>query len=400
MKKTTILLVVLACLCVGGFFFVYWKPWREAKYRWTFRGIPTKPGREDLMRALRGEDVELSFEERLHYWRELERARDSHRTGTGTESFDQRYAHGALADRVQRYLDMDDILRQKYEIDITKEMLEKELARMERASFDRLRLEHYRKVLDDDRRLLREILAKPYLVERKIHERFILDPSIQEKRRLQAKTLRRGLDAKNFRERGGKYYARLRFWLGKGRPPAQGKRVAETLVRALTPANFRERAGRYHARLVFWLGEGRPPERGMLVPSRRMRGILTDVLKEPGEMTDLIEQETSFQILLLASREGDAATVDAITVPKAAEPMLIPGPRMRRVLSLLQKPEEMTGVINQENSFQILTLVSREEDAATVDAITVPKIAFGEWFARERALLKIQRELKGAGPRP
>ena len=60
----------------------------------------------------------------------------------------------------------------------------------------------------------------------------------------------------------------------------------------------------------------------------------------------------------------------------------------------------MTGVINQETSFQMLMLASREGDLVTVDAITVPKVTFDEWFAKERSLLKIQREMMPAPPRP
>ena len=140
----------------------------------------------------------------------------------------------------------------------------------------------------------------------------------------------------------------------------------------------------------------------MLIPSERLRAVLEDELKNRGDMTDLIEQETSFQILMLASLRNEVATVEAITVRKLAyDRSLVPDARMRRILTtLLKEPGEMTGVINQETSFQILMLASREGDFATVDTITVPKVTFDEWFAKERALLRIQREMKAASPRP
>ena len=108
---------------------------------------------------------ELSFEDRVRAQEAIERVYYAHQIGA-TKPFEQAVPRALIERKVSTSLRLSLALERFWRTDVRREALQRELARIERATRFPDRLRQIRAALGNDRQLLQEVLARSVLVER------------------------------------------------------------------------------------------------------------------------------------------------------------------------------------------------------------------------------------------
>ena len=127
--------------------------------------------------------INLSFEERARYHYEIEKARHFFRTGSAKRPFDEAYPHGTFEKKVEERMARSRLLIQRFGVRLSEEDLQGELDRMKRNSRRPDILKAMMDACHNDPAVMRQIIAEPALVDRKLEEIFKAkqeaDPSLR-----------------------------------------------------------------------------------------------------------------------------------------------------------------------------------------------------------------------------
>jgi hypothetical protein len=112
------------------------------------------------------------------------------------------------------------------------------------------------------------------------------------------------------------------------------------------------------------------------IPAGTMRLLLSRDLEVPATTAEMLERA-----------RAESSTPHAIAPPseekeKAPHPA---GPEIAAVLEReLQKPGDVTTILEERDRFSVFRLKEKTEKTWTVDAVTLPKVDFNTWFERVR----------------
>ena len=178
-------------------------------------GADARPRDAQLSHSLKGEGWDgdrISFQTRLKYFRAMEKTRHHLRLGTGGIDFDTTYPPDKFIGRVRLEVGKIRILAERFNIRFTDEQLNRELARINHNSKNRLSLDAIKVALDRDPRILRHCLAEPLLANGRLRQIFAAKPDVFQTAALRRiKRLQDGLTADNFRVRAGDGYREVTF---------------------------------------------------------------------------------------------------------------------------------------------------------------------------------------------
>ncbi|HKQ63009.1 MAG TPA: thrombospondin type 3 repeat-containing protein [Candidatus Polarisedimenticolaceae bacterium] len=135
---------------------------------------------------------DLTFEERVVAQGTIERVYYAHQSGT-RKPFEAAVPRELLERKVRTYLRESVALERLWHTPVTAEALERELARIERASRFPERLQEIYRALGDDPILVQECFARPVLVDRLARSFFAGDARPQERARAEIESIRKGL---------------------------------------------------------------------------------------------------------------------------------------------------------------------------------------------------------------
>jgi len=138
--------------------------------------------------AVHADTATLSFDERVRAQEAIERVYHAHRIGE-LRAFEQATPTVQIEQEVTRYLRQSVALETIWGIQVTAEMLERELQRIANNTRFPERLQELFGALDDDPLLVRECLVRPVLVDRMIRRLFDLDHGVHAETRRQAESL-------------------------------------------------------------------------------------------------------------------------------------------------------------------------------------------------------------------
>jgi len=120
----------------------------------------------------------------------IERVYHSHRIGN-RESFEQRFPPSTIAKVISLDLKKEALLKSRYGVEITDELIEREVKRIDLTTRAPEVLRELRKALDDDPARFARAVAKPLMVERELRARFENDDKLHASRREEAGGARR-----------------------------------------------------------------------------------------------------------------------------------------------------------------------------------------------------------------
>jgi hypothetical protein len=144
---------------------------------------PEKPSSPAQAGGLHHGDTDISFGDRVLFYREMQKARDKFRIGVPDTPFDERYPAGTFDKQVEIEVAKGRVLMEKFGVTLTTRDLQDELDRMTRDSRRPDILEAIKNACRNDPEIMRRCIAEPVVVERKLREIFAglqqKDPSLQ-----------------------------------------------------------------------------------------------------------------------------------------------------------------------------------------------------------------------------
>jgi hypothetical protein len=241
----------------------------------------------------------LSPEARVDGERAVERARYAFVIGA-TQPFEEVYPRALFEGRVAREIQEEGVLAERFGMTVTRELLETEYERIEGSTKASEQWEAIKRALDGDRRRIEDVFCRPLLVSRALHARFAFDQAIHSEAHENARKAR----ALFLASKSPPEAHRVKVRLGAdGELPsteallAAAKAEAGTGPRVLTPPS-------------------QPPEDAPGTASPEVAEVLDKQLRDPGNVTTILEERDQFEVYRLVDRAKDVLTVEVVRVPK------------------------------------------------------------------------------------
>jgi len=259
----------------------------------------------------------------------IERVYHEHRTGT-KPPFEQALPPALLAQLVRADLKKETALARAYGVHITDAMVEGEVQRIDATTRAPEMLAEIKAALDGDPARFANSFARPIIVERLLREKFETDDKLHSPQRKQADAVRNAMLA--LREGGlAPRLAALKArkegelqetvtWTLTPRPaedvapaapsPTEGKASSsaysnEATVQIAQVLSSPERGGADNERELYF--EDLPGE---------LRNVLSAQLRQPGDVSAIIESPRAFQVYLARERTSETMRVAVRTLPK------------------------------------------------------------------------------------
>jgi hypothetical protein len=245
----------------------------------------------------------------------------THRLGTGLP-FEQ-VAPQALIERLVREdLRKEAVLRKVYDVEITQALLEAEVQRINANTRAHETLTEIKATLDNNPVKFAQSFAKPFLVERLLRDKFENDDALHSANRHACETARTALlAAKANGATPAQLLAQLKqvdsnavtetTWQLTARPSETGAPYAEEL-------EIKKRFGQ-NARLISsLLGESRERKHYFADLPPALQRVLRVQLRQPGDVSAVIETPTAFLLYLSIERSETALATACLSLPKSS----------------------------------------------------------------------------------
>jgi hypothetical protein len=249
----------------------------------------------------------------------IERVYYNHRTGE-KPPFDQTLPPAALESLVRQDLRKAEVLKKVYGVEITPAMLDAEVQRIDTTTRAPEILAEIKSALANDSTRFANSFAKPFLVERLLHEKFDNDDALHAPQRQQAEQARNELLAART---NGADYKKLVALLKTGHSNAVTEttwqlaaRTAQTNGPAADETEIRKRFGT-NARILsapqaldsapMFYFEELPAE---------LQHVLRVQLRRPDDISAVIETPTGFLLYVVKEKTDTILSVAVLSVPK------------------------------------------------------------------------------------
>ncbi len=261
----------------------------------------------------------------------VERVYYHHRLGT-KPPFEQALPPAALAQLVKFDLKKEAVLRKVYGVTLTPDMVAAEVRRIDTTTRAPEMLAEIKAALDHDPGKFAEVFAKPTLVERTLVARFENDNALHAPQRTRAEAARArllavandgGLDARLAALKShpqGDVQERVR-WELTARPAEPTPPPA-----ASPPTESEASAGPYTNKATAQLAQVlSSPDPGLEEKDRKfyfedlpadLQNVLRVQLRQPGDVSAVIESPRAFQLYLAGEVSAEAMSVAVLTIPK------------------------------------------------------------------------------------
>lgn len=265
--------------------------------------VMASPQEQDLAR-LRADRLAI---ERVYY---------SHRLGA-KPPFEQFMTRERIRELVELDLTKESLLRTRYAIEVTSQMLQSEVERINCASRAPEILKELKAALDNDLARFASTVAKPLVVDRLLREHFESDAAVHASQRRTAEDVRRRLLEAHrldlpvselvdlMKEAKGGQMNQLVLLLT---PLRSESGQAKPSVAPIPPSSGAPAKGS--------LTEHRPEEMSLDVLPKRLQELLRAQLLKPGDVSALVELPNSFNLYLLTNKALDRLEVAVLSVPK------------------------------------------------------------------------------------
>ena len=239
----------------------------------------------------------LSFDDRVEAERAVERARYAFALDA-SRPFDEVYPRAIFEQRVRQQDARERVLKKVYAVELTEPQLADELLRIERTTRAPEQLEAILKALGGDRNRMLEVVCRPLLVERVLRGRFELDREVHAAEHRKAREARLEMLA-------GKAPAGARV-VSLTSAPEPGGGLDDVLAKAKSET-ARPRAPQ----------TAQEPASDAPAPaSLELIAALEKQLKQPGDVTTILEDRRHFQVFRLVERRDGVFKVEAVSIPK------------------------------------------------------------------------------------
>ncbi len=268
----------------------------------------------------------------------IERVYHRHRTGT-KQSFEEAMPSALLEKLVREDAKKEAVLGRAYGMKITPEILAAEVRRIDTTTRAPEILAEIKAALGNDPERFANSFAKPIIVERELRQRFDNDDALHALQRRAAETVRDQLLAL---KEGG---LETRFAVLKESGPKAGGKVQEQVTWQLTPRPASEdvndampsgtasapvqaanASSDYTNEATAQLAQVlSSPEKGGAEQDRKfyfedlpaeLQNVLRVQLREPGDVSAVIEMPTAFLLYLAKERTEQQLSVAVLTIPK------------------------------------------------------------------------------------
>ena len=262
----------------------------------------------------------------------LERVYHTHRLGT-KETFEQALPPAQLAQLVRLDLHKEAVLRRVYGVSIDAGAIDAEVARIDATTRAPEVLAEIKTVLGNDAARFARTMARPIVVERVLRARFENDDKFHAPQRRIAETTRvRMLEVKEggFANRfavleackDGEVQAQVK-WELTARP---GEEAATPPAATPEATQGKASSGIYTIEATAQLAQvlsspeksGEEKERKFYIEDLPddLQNVLRAQLRQPGDVSAVIEGPRAFQLFLTCDRTATALTVAVLTIPK------------------------------------------------------------------------------------
>lgn len=243
--------------------------------------------------------LSLPMAARLEGERAVEQARYSFVIGA-TRPFDEAFPRALFERRVAREDAEEEVLKRVFGLEPTAEVLAAEYDRIEETTRDPDQWRAIKAALGDDRGTIEEVFCRPLVVSRALRARFAFDQAIHSETHENARK------------------ARALFLAGKSPPEAQRVRVRLGADGELPSTEALLAAAKAEA----GTGPGvlTPPSQSSAdapeTASPELASVLDKQLRDPGDVTTILEERDQFEVYRLVERAKDVLTVEVVRVPK------------------------------------------------------------------------------------
>lgn len=235
---------------------------------------------------------------------------------------------------VRMDLNKEAVLLRHYQVEITAEMIEEEVRRIDTTTRAPETLGRIKSALRDDPRIFADSFVKPLIVERILRAKFETDDSLHAAHRRRAESARiraiaakqHGLDAQiaTLKKTGNDSEVRERLEWQLGARPQKDPLSPPATPPEATPAEAS--AGIYHNKATARVSQALPPPEATDAGLNRefyfedlppdLQNVLAVQLRQPGDVSALIEGPRAFQVFIARSRTATSLEVALLTLPK------------------------------------------------------------------------------------
>ena len=258
----------------------------------------------------------LDFQGQVAARAAIERVYHSHRIGT-PQTFEEAYPRALLERQVATNQRKLAALGQMYGVSVTEEMLAGEVARIEASTRAPEMLAEIKKALGGDSVLFAICFARPILVERALRERFVFDDNVHLSQRREADLVRAQLLAGDVKDEMQETVFQL------SARPESDKISAPTAP--VAPVNADGSSRSYSVEATVQLAQvlsapqsevGEPTLYYFEDLHPELQKILAVQLKEPGDVSAVVEMPQGFVIYQAKERTAETLTAASISLPK------------------------------------------------------------------------------------
>lgn len=263
----------------------------------------------------------------------IERVYHEHRTGTKVP-FEQAMPAALLESIVRMHLKKEALLARTYGVQITPALLSAEVRRIDTTTRAPEMLAEIKTALGSDPEKFAHTFAKPFLVERELRQRFDNDDALHAPQRRVCEDMRVALLAVT----EGGFQARLTLlktcpgsemrhdvtWKLTPRP---ADAAVEPPVTAAVPTEIKARSGAYTNEATAQMAQvlsspettcGNREDQAFFFEDlpADLQNVLQAQLRQPGDVSAVIESTGAFQIYLARERTPTSLTAAVLTLPK------------------------------------------------------------------------------------
>jgi hypothetical protein len=225
----------------------------------------------------------------------IERVYQAHRTGA-TAACDPGLPASELRRLVARDLDREQVLRLRYQVEISSNQIAAEVARINQTSLAPAMLAEIKAALDHDPARFAESFAKPIVVDRELRRRFANDDAVHAAGRQECEAARGSLLTA---KASGASAAELVAQLAKNHPGAVRPTTWSLRPPLATPAP--EAAAR-----TYYFND-LPPQ---------LRQVLAVQLRNAGDVSAVIETPETFILFVAVQKDAAQLSVVSLSIPK------------------------------------------------------------------------------------
>lgn len=240
----------------------------------------------------------LPFSERVDGARAVEKARYAF-VLNATKTFDEAYPRSVFERKVTRDAGAEDVLRREFGMEVTRDLLAAEYARIETQSRAPDQWAAMKKALGNDRSRVEQVVCRPLLVDRALRARYAFDPKIHAREHQEARD------------------ARTTFLAGRTPPGAREIRLTRRAPAGGDPDEMlvKARADAAGPRLHSPGDPGKAVDAPLPVDPD-MAGVLEKELKAKGDVTTILEELDRFSVFRLVEATPDGWLVTGVRIPK------------------------------------------------------------------------------------